>query len=139
MKRMRKDRGKSKEKGQSITEFAIMLPFLLLILAGVLDLGRLYYVVVTLTDAAAEGATYAAIHPDDTSGIVSRAQAASTGLVEIEADQVTVEYSTIAAGAPITVGVDYDFVVATPLINAIVPEGKLPLHVIATEAILRKE
>ena len=44
-----------KEKGQSLVEFALLLPILLIILIGVVDLGRMYYAYVVITDAAAEG------------------------------------------------------------------------------------
>jgi Flp pilus assembly protein TadG len=139
MKHTRKGRGtrEGKEKGQSLTELAIVLPVLLFILSGVLDLGRLYMVVVALTDAASEGATYAAIHPDVTSlEIVERAQAASGGFVPLDAGMVAVDCPTVAPGAPITVTVGYSFTVATPLINAIVPEGVIRLRGIASEPIL---
>jgi Flp pilus assembly protein TadG len=130
-------RKSKREKGQSLVEFAIVLPFLLVILAGVLDVGRLYYVSVSISDAAAEGAAYAAINPDNTAEIVARAQAASTGMVEVQEDMVMVDCPVIASGQPVTVTVNYDFVVATPLLNAIVPDGVLPLHAIATEAIIK--
>jgi hypothetical protein len=133
----RKGTGEDREKGQSLTELAIVLPFLLLILSGVLDLGRLYMVVVALTDAASEGATYAAIHPHATSLEISeRSEAASGGFVQLDAEMVAVDCPVIASGAPITVTVGYSFTVATPLINAIVPEGVIRLRGTATEPIL---
>lgn len=142
MKHIRKGRktGKGKEKGQSLTELAIVLPVLLFILSGVLDLGRLYMVTVALTDAASEGATYAAIDPDATTvEIIDRAQTASGGLVPLDAGMVAVDRPTMAPGAPITVTVGYSFTVATPLINAIVPEGVIKLRGVATEPILAGE
>lgn len=132
-----KQKGTQREKGQSLAEFAIVLPFLLVILAGVLDLGRLYYVSVSISDAAAEGAAYAAINPENSTEIIARAQAASTGMVEVQEDMVDVDCPVIASGQPVTVTVNYDFVVATPLLNAIVPDGVLPLHAIAAETILK--
>jgi Flp pilus assembly protein TadG len=130
---------KGKERGQSLTEVALMLPVLLLILAGVLDLGRLYYAYVTVSDAAAEGATYAAIHPHDGDEIISRTQAATDGLVQIDANMVGVDCPTIAAGAPVTVTVGYTFTVVTPIINVMVPDGALMLRAAATEAIISGE
>ena len=130
---------KEKEKGQSLTEVALMLPVLLLILAGVLDLGRLYYAYVTVSDAAAEGATYAAIHPTDGGEIVSRTQAATDGLIQIDASMVEVDCPAVAAGSPVTVTVGYTFTVVTPIINVMVPDGALMLRAIATEAILSGE
>lgn len=132
-----KQKGTQREKGQSLAEFAIVLPFLLVILAGVLDLGRLYYVSVSISDAAAEGAAYAAINPENSTEIIARAQAASTGIVTVQEDMVDVDCPVIASGQPVTVTVNYDFVVATPLLNAIVPDGVLPLYAIAAETILK--
>jgi Flp pilus assembly protein TadG len=125
-----------KEKGQSLLEFALALPVLLIILAGVLDLGRAYYVYVALTDAAAEGATYAAIKPSDTDGVFTRAQDASSGLVEIDPSLVEVDCPTTVSGAPITVTVSYSFTLATPVVSAMVPDGVLMLRAVANEAIL---
>ncbi|MGJ3238815.1 MAG: TadE family protein [Anaerolineae bacterium] len=55
--------GKKGEKGQSLVEFAITLPVLILILSGLLDLGRLYYTFIALEEAVAEAALYLAISP----------------------------------------------------------------------------
>lgn len=128
------------EKGQNLIEFALILPVLLIILAGVLDLGRLYFAYVAVTDAAAEGVAYAAIHPDDTEGVVDRAQDASGGLIEIDEGLVEVDLPpTVASGAPISVTVSYTFTLATPFMNVIVPDGVLMLRAIATEAIVAGE
>lgn len=56
--------GKNKQQGQSLVEVAISLPILLLILSGLLDLGRIYYTYIALEEAAAEAALYLAISPD---------------------------------------------------------------------------
>lgn len=56
--------GKNKEQGQSLVEVAISLPIILLILSGLLDLGRIYYLNIALEEAAAEAAVYLAISPD---------------------------------------------------------------------------
>lgn len=130
---------KRNERGQSLLEFALLVPILLIILAGVLDVGRLYFAYVAVTDAAAEGAAYAAVcSPNCTDGdIRARAKAASGGLVQVvEDDQVVIERPTIASGAPVTVTVTYEFALATPFINLIVPGGVLPLNAVATEVIL---
>src|SRR5262249_29103045 len=43
-------------RGQSVAEMAVALPFLVLLFCGLLDLGRAYYSLVTVTDAARDGA-----------------------------------------------------------------------------------
>jgi Flp pilus assembly protein TadG len=46
------------EKGQAILELALMLPVLVLIFLPVVDLGRLFYFGMTLTQAVRSGAQY---------------------------------------------------------------------------------
>jgi hypothetical protein len=53
---------KGKERGAVAVEMAIVLPLLLLILLGIIEFGRALNVQVSLTQAAREGARYAAIH-----------------------------------------------------------------------------
>ncbi|MBD1537476.1 pilus assembly protein [Arthrobacter sp. S13_S34] len=55
-------KSKRKEKGAVAVEMAIVLPLLLLILLGIVEFGRVFNVQVSLTQAAREGARYAAIH-----------------------------------------------------------------------------
>lgn len=57
---------RSNEKGQSMAEFALILPVLLIVLCGIIDFGWLYYNQITLNNAAREGARYAVIHYDPT-------------------------------------------------------------------------
>jgi hypothetical protein len=58
--------GRHRSQGQSVVEFALVLPLLLLILLIVVDVGRLYLGWVTLQNAARVGANYAANHPTAT-------------------------------------------------------------------------
>lgn len=52
-----------RSRGQSVAEFAVVLPIMLLILAGAVDLGRAFYAYVAVENAAKEGALYGARHP----------------------------------------------------------------------------
>jgi hypothetical protein len=56
-------RAQKKEWGQALVEMAITAPILILILSGLLDLGRVYYTFIALEEAAAEAALYLAIEP----------------------------------------------------------------------------
>ncbi len=58
-------KSKDQERGAVAVEMAILLPLLLLILIGILEFGRVLNVQVSLTEAAREGARYAAIHHSD--------------------------------------------------------------------------
>lgn len=56
-------RAQKKEFGQALVETAITMPILILILSGLLDLGRIYYTFIALEESAAEAARYLAIEP----------------------------------------------------------------------------
>ena len=51
--------------GQSLLEFAMVLPLLLLIVLGVIEFGRAYYQYNTLSKAVREGARYMSMHAYD--------------------------------------------------------------------------
>jgi hypothetical protein len=53
-------RGRERERGQGLLEFAIVLPVFMLALFGIFDVGRLVYVNSALSQAAREGARVAA-------------------------------------------------------------------------------
>jgi Flp pilus assembly protein TadG len=56
-------RRRPRNRGQSIVELALILPVLMLLVAATLDLGRMFYSQVTITNAAREGAYEAAYSP----------------------------------------------------------------------------
>jgi len=127
---------KSDQKGQSLVEVAVALPVLLLILLGILDLGRAYFTYIALADAAAEGAAYGAIHPDDTAQIVERAAESSNGLVTLEPDMVSVDLIDLSAGLPITVTVEYQYQLLTPVIQTFVPNGIITMRASVAQSII---
>lgn len=49
---------KLKNTGQGLVEFAILLPALLLLIMGALELGRMFQMYIVVTNAAREGAYY---------------------------------------------------------------------------------
>jgi Flp pilus assembly protein TadG len=57
-----------KRTGQAMVEFAITLPILVLLVAGVLELGRGYVFAIAISDAARDGARYAAGKTSATNG-----------------------------------------------------------------------
>jgi Flp pilus assembly protein TadG len=54
--------GRSDESGQSLVEFALVLPVLLLIITGLFDVARATWQENTLAYAAREGTRYAIVH-----------------------------------------------------------------------------
>ncbi|MGB8645823.1 MAG: TadE/TadG family type IV pilus assembly protein [Anaerolineae bacterium] len=111
------------ERGQSLTELALLLPFLLMLILGTLDLSRAYEVYVDVTNAAREGARYAAgnatdstIQTDVTTRVNQELTGAGIGSVTVAA-LVCTSYSTnsviacssAASGDYITVSVSTQF------------------------------
>jgi len=49
---------KTAESGQTLMEFALMLPFMMLLLLGIAELGRAAFITITISNAATAGAEY---------------------------------------------------------------------------------
>jgi len=126
-----------KERGQSMVELALALPLIILLLMGLIDFGRAFYIVVALNDAASEGAVYAGHRPEAVAAIQERAAAASNeALVAIEVGDVTVETPDgVFAGNPVVVTVEHEFEFITPLIGDMFG-GSITLRGRATHAII---
>jgi len=69
-------------KGQSLVEFALVLPLLLLLVIGAIEFGRLFFIKIALTNAAREGAYYLSLYPDDYSNAEEaiKAEALNSGI-----------------------------------------------------------
>ena len=87
---MRTHRGR---RGQNLTEFALVLPILILTMLGIVGFGFAYFARGSVENAAREGARYASIHPSDTTGITTRVKQMVTGVDTTSASfQVAVTY-----------------------------------------------
>jgi TadE-like protein len=49
---------KTAESGQTLIEFALMLPFMMLLLLGIAEIGRAAFITIKVTNAATAGASY---------------------------------------------------------------------------------
>ncbi len=54
------------ERGQALAEFALVLPIVLLFIAGIIEMARAWNIKQAVTDAAREGARYTVVKDDDT-------------------------------------------------------------------------
>jgi Flp pilus assembly protein TadG len=97
-------------------EFALILPILILVIAGIVDFGRAYFTQVTLTNAAREGARAAVVRVTPTE-VQTRTQSALGPLAA---------GTTIAAGAcpttggtnvTVTVTNQFDWIILEPVMN----------------------
>jgi Flp pilus assembly protein TadG len=77
-------------RGQSLVEFAFVLPVFILLMVGLFDLGRAVFAWNTITNAAREGARLAIVNQDIPT-IVERAKA-QTAIVELDNPSVSVSF-----------------------------------------------
>jgi Flp pilus assembly protein TadG len=122
-------RGARRDRGAAAVELALVLPILLLVIFGVIDFGRMLNAQITLTQAAREGARWAALGQ---SGVPARVTAAAPGLNGVSTT-VTACPANPAVGANATVTATYRFSFITPfgaistLLGGSSP-GSLTLH-----------
>lgn len=142
---------KKSEKGQSLTEFALVLVFLLSLLAGVFDLGRAFFAYIIIRDAAQEGAVFGAIAPKDdinafSSAVADRVVAAyvdpsdpSNVPIDINALNVQVDIIGSPCAAPgngVRVTVDYSLPVSMPFLGALIGSQNIQLSTAVEDSIL---
>jgi len=107
-------RGADHDRGAAAVEFALLLPMVLLLVFGLIDFGRALNAQVTLTQAAREGARLAALGQSNPN-VVSRTQAAATGLKSVSVTVVTACPAGAGLGVDAKVKVSYTFSFVTPV------------------------
>ena len=128
----------SSHRGQSVVEFAILVPVLLLLMLTAIDLGRLLYSQITITNAAKEGALVAsqggsfqanqACSSSNTviCGVLTEA---AGGSVEVDRTKVDLtpavcdknaQYPPAGSPPDVSVSVEAPFHVMTPIISDII-------------------
>jgi hypothetical protein len=128
-----------RESGQGFVEFAISLVFLLILLAGLVDLGRMFYVYIALREAAQEGAQYGALCPNGLS-IETRVRQSSDFPIDLSDPQVAVNSSVVAApGTPLRVEVKYlDFQLIMPFIGTVLGTQNIEIRAQANAVVLQQ-
>lgn len=129
-----------RNRGQSLVEIAASLMFLLVLLAGTVDIGRALFARVTLLDAAEEGAMYGSTVPADIAGIESRIRDYSIGPVDFsDADEVDIQVQYLGstcAGELLRVTVSHDLLITTPFLGTIIGSQTIPLEGVAESMIM---
>jgi Flp pilus assembly protein TadG len=116
-------------RGQSLVELGLFLPVLLLFIFGTLDLGRLFYTKIVLTNAAREGANYLAYFPEDSENTYSAIlDEADSSNVQIDASNVSI-LNCCTYGDPVEVKITMDVnLFFSPLITLITGgDGKITI------------
>jgi Flp pilus assembly protein TadG len=77
--------GAGSERGSSLVEFGLMIPVLGLLLLGVVDMGRAFYLSIEVSNAAYAGARYGSQNYTDTTGMQNAAIADATDVAGLTA------------------------------------------------------
>jgi len=125
LKLLNKKHQRSSEAGQSLVELALIITFLIILVAGLVDLGRMIFTYLTMRDAAQEGAVYGSIEPSQCTNIANRVednlplyQTFDPVLIEINGAECT-SVTNACSRDIITVTVSGDFDIRMPLLGVI--------------------
>ncbi len=123
MFRHRGDRSRS--RGQTVVEFALILPALVILLLFALDFGRAFLGWVSLNNAARVGANYAAMHPNDWNNGTEYADLMAANVSGINCTQTNAGAAPIfgpnkTPGELVRVNLNCSFKILTPVISAVV-------------------
>jgi hypothetical protein len=114
---------KENQKGQGLTELALILPLFLMLVMFIFDLGRGIYYYSTIHSAAREGARYGAVNPCDSSGIIERAQNIAVGLGDAVTVTPSIQYTPEGFMDRVIVNLNYQFNPITPLAGTLLGDG----------------
>ena len=123
------------KKGQSMVETALVLPVIILILTGIIDFGLLFNNYLVISNASREAARLAVVGTSDSSINTSITNMTGT----LDQDMMTVTITPLQAsrkrGDEVSVLIEYDNSLLTPVISAIVPN---PVH-LQSKTVMRME
>ena len=128
-----------RERGQSFVELAIYLVILLLLVGGVIDLGRGFFSFMALRDSVQEGALYGSINPTLTQEIKNHVLDSSNMIPDmIGNDDITVTViGTACTGNGIQVTATYsDFPITMPFMGAVLGSQTISISASVTDTIL---
>ena len=138
----------NQEKGQSMIELALSFTVLLFLLMGVIDLGRAFFTLSAMRDAAQEGAVFGSLSPVDSNGninsaaIISRVQNSSTDPIDLTNADIRIVPSLIGSalcmGNGMRIDIYYDeFPLVFPFWEPLFGTSTIPLHARVEDTILK--
>lgn len=115
--RTRRGGGRSSSKGQAFVEFALVLPLLLMLLMGLIDVGRIIFTYIALEDAAQEGTIYMAHEPAPAATVVARVISSSNHTEVVNATVPTPVCTIAPAPGIVSVTATYELPLLTPFVR----------------------
>lgn len=117
-------------RGQALVEFALIVPIFILLLVGILDLGRAVYAFNTVANASREGVRVGIVNQNVaaiTDHAVDHAVALGLGASSVDVSFLEADYTDAAPcnvtpkfGCVVRVEVEYRYTAATPILGNIV-------------------
>lgn len=121
---------RARSRGQTIAEFALTVPIVILVLLGLFDLGRAVFMYNAITNAAREGARLAIVNQSEAKieerafGQAAMAEQDPAKLIVYFSDPASApdanDCSPLAIGCNATVEYSSDFRAITPIIGGLV-------------------
>ena len=102
------------ERGQSLVEFALVLPVLLLILVGIFNFGQVFYSDIVINEAARDAARYASIGAP----VTTIQQVVDQDCQTLSLSQLSFGISQPypqSSGSPVTITITYPVAIMLPL------------------------
>jgi Flp pilus assembly protein TadG len=115
-----------RSRGQSMVEFTLILPLLMLLILGIYQFGQTYADYIQVTNAARDGGRKALVSRSDTSGVADAVTAAKNATWWLDKNQMNVTVSPAqpwAQGTNVTVTVTYPY--SINLLGLVVASGTL--------------
>ncbi len=116
LKRITRRTGK-KEGGQSLVEFALVLPVFLLVLFAIVDFGMAFHAWITVTNSAREGARVGAVRASEDD--IKQRVYDTAGMFTQDDLLVTVTNAEGDPGQSVVVKVSYDYSLLNPLVGIV--------------------
>jgi Flp pilus assembly protein TadG len=140
-------RGRAGQRGQSLVEFAFVLPIIVLLIAAFIEIGRAVFAYNTIANAARQGARVAVVNqladttdcdesrpiedPYEPHWSIRGCALAAAAALGISAANVSISYSsppsttlscdpTLHVGCLAAITVTYDYSVSTPFLNWVI-------------------
>ena len=119
-------RPRKREDGQSLVEFALVIPIFLLVLFAIVDFGMAFHAWITVTNSAREGARIGAVRA--TSGEIEQRVRDTADTLEQANLSVGVTNAEGQPGESVVVDVSYNYSLMTPLADLLnmVSGGVIP-------------
>ncbi|MFA7248139.1 MAG: TadE/TadG family type IV pilus assembly protein [Dehalococcoidia bacterium] len=119
------------ERGQAVLELALIMPVLVMLVFGALEVGRLLNAWVVVTEASREGARVAAAKCTWQAGCGTLVQTGVTNSLaglDVARSSWSMTTGPYVAGDAVTVNVDYRSQLVVPLISSIFGSDEVTVH-----------